>query len=126
MAQATNSAKRVLIFNSLKRLVFIAQSAFAVAKNNDWNVSSIRAACSGKIIAYKKLYFRYLEDDVEVGLDDLGVLGLAEYDNLCEVHRKTYPTSKMSRKGMRYAKRPKEHSPHYPFKNPQTDESTHS
>ena len=126
MPQAVNSAKRVLIFNSLKRLVLIAQSAFAVAKNNDWNVSSIRAACSGKIIAYRKLYFRYLEDDVEVGIDDLGTLSLAEYDSLCEVNRKTYPTSKMSRKGMKYAKRPKEKSPYYPFKNQPTDESTHS
>lgn len=116
MTQANNSAKRVLIFNPLKRLVGIHQSAFAIAKANDWNLSSIRSACSGKIISYKKLYFRYLNDDIEVGLDDLGVLDLEEYDKLCETPRKTYANSKMTRKDMKYTKRPKQKSEFYPFK----------
>lgn len=123
MEQASNSCRRVLIFNSLKRLVSIAQSAFAVAKANDWNISSIRCACSGKTVSYHNLYFRYLDDDIEVSVDDLGVLDLVDYDKLRGVERKVYPNKNMSRENMKYDKRPREKSPYYPFKHPQNDES---
>lgn len=119
MTQANNNSKRVLVFNSLKRLIAIHQSAFAVAKANDWNLSSIRSVCSGKTISYKKLYFRYLADDIEVEVADLGTLSLTEYDNLCDVQRKTYPDSSMTRRKMKYQKHPKVKSPHYPFKKAQ-------
>lgn len=118
MTQESNNIKRVLVFNPFKRLVSIYQSTFAVAKSHDWNLSSIRSACSGKIITYKKLYFRYLDDSIEVGIEDLGTLNLEEYDDLCGVQRKVYPDSKISRKGMKYTKKPKTKSPYYPFNKP--------
>lgn len=124
MMQASNNAKRVLVFNPYKKLINISQSAFAIAKANNWDVAGIRSACNGKTVSYKKLYFRYLDDSVEVGLCDLGVLDLKEYDALCEVERKVYPTPTMTRKDMEYNKKPKEKSPFYPFKtNPQNAES---
>ena len=120
MTQANNNCKRVLVFNSLKRLINIGQSAFALAKANNWNLSSVRSACLGTTITYNNLYFRYLDDNIEVTADDLGVLELVKYDELCGVTRKMYPDKKMSRKGTKYNKRPKEKSPFYPFKNPQS------
>lgn len=123
MEQASNNSKRVLIFNPLKRLVNVAQSAFAIAKANDWSVSSIRAACSGAMISYRKLYFRYLDDNIEISMEDLGTLTLEDYDKLCGIERKMYKDKTMSRNDMKYNKRPKERSPYYPFKKPMTNES---
>lgn len=126
METNNQQTKRVLVFNPQKKLVAIFQSAFAVAKAMNWNVSSIRGACSGKIISYQKLYFRYLAPNIELEGDDLGKLCLVEYDELCQVKRKTYANGKMSRKGMKYTKRPKEKSEFYPFKqNPNQNESQH-
>lgn len=51
------------------------------------------------------MYFRALDDNIEVTLEDLGVLTLTEYDKLCGVERKVYRTKDMSRVGMRYAKK---------------------
>lgn len=116
MPAQSKFARRVLCFNPNKKLININQSAFAIAKAYNWNLSSIRAACTGKLIAYQNLYFRYLEDDIEVGFEDLGVLSLEEYDQLCGVNRKTFVTGRMDRKGMEYNKKPKEKSPYYPFK----------
>lgn len=105
-----------MVFNPQKRLISINQSAFALAKAHDWNVSSIRAACTGKIISYQKLYFRYFDPNITLEDDDMGKLNLEEYDKLCQVERKVYPNGKMSRKGMKYIKAPKEKSQFYPFK----------
>jgi len=44
-------------------------------------------------------------DDIEVTFDDLGVLKLEEYDQLCGVERKIYKTKNMSRTGMKYKKK---------------------
>lgn len=116
MTSTNTTTKRVLVFNPQKRLISINQSAFALARAHDWNVSSIRAACTGKIISYQKLYFRYLAPNITLEDDDMGKLNLEEYDRLCQVERKVYPNGKMSRKGMKYSKAAKEKSPFYPFK----------
>lgn len=48
------------------------------------------------------MYFRYLQDDIEVTFEDLGTLRLEEYDQLCGVKRQLYKTKNMSRKGTKY------------------------
>lgn len=53
------------------------------------------------------MYYRTLPDDIEITLDDLGVLRLEEYDQLCGVERKIYETKNMTRVGMKYNKKPK-------------------
>lgn len=53
------------------------------------------------------MYFRYLQDDIEVTFDDLGTLRLEEYDQLCGVERQLYRTKEMSRKGIKYKRKSK-------------------
>jgi len=96
--------KRILVFNPLKRLVAIFQSLNATANAFNCRPQSIHCACSGESISCNRLYFRILEDDIEVTFDDLGVLRVEEYDKLCGIERKYYKNSKMVRKGMKYKK----------------------
>lgn len=96
--------KQILVFSPLKRLVAIFQSLTATANAFNCRPQSIHYACIGKCISCNKLYFRILQDDIEVTLDDLGDLRIEEYDKLCGVERKYYKNSKMERKGMKYKK----------------------
>lgn len=118
MSTISKDTKPILIFNPQKKLISVWGSAFAMAKALNFNVSSIRNACSGKIISYKKLYFRYYDPYFTLELKDYGSLLLSEYDNYCGISRKLYPNSKMERKGMHYKKTPKEKSNYWPFKAP--------
>lgn len=54
-------------------------------------------------------YFRNLDPSIEITWEDLGILKLEEYDELCGVNRKLYLTSAMSRKGMKYKKKEKQY-----------------
>ena len=95
---------RILVFTPLKRLIAIFHSVNSAAKAFGANVQSIHYACTGTCIAAKGYYFRHLQDNIEVTLDDLGTLRLEEYDALCGVERKIYRTKKMNRIGMKYKK----------------------
>lgn len=106
MGKLTDKPNRVLVFNSLKRLVAIFQSISATAKALDTHSQSIHYVCTGKCISCQGMYFRHLQDDIEVTLEDLGVLRLEEYDQLCGIERKIYKTKNMSRVGMKYNKKP--------------------
>lgn len=101
----TDKPNRVLVFNSLKRLVAIYHSVYSTAKALNIGTQSIHCACIGRCIACQGMYFRTLFDDIEVTLEDLGVLTLAEYDELCGIDRKVYATKHMTRKGMKYKKK---------------------
>ncbi len=116
-----SEARRVLVFNSAKRLVAICQSVNATAEMFSVTTQAIFYSCSGQSISCKNYYFRHLEDDIEVSLDDLGTLNVQEYDRLCGVERKVYPNSKMSRKGMKYKK-----SVYVAPSNPKTNEENQS
>lgn len=98
-------AKRVLMFNSCKRLVAVFQSAMATAKALEIHTQAVHYACTGRCISTKKCYLRHLSDNIEITIDDLGQLKLEDYDQLCGVERKVYPTNKMQRKGMKYKKK---------------------
>jgi hypothetical protein len=101
-------AKTVLVFNEHKRFISVFHSTLAAAKMLKTHTQSIHYACTGRCIATNGLYFRQLPDEIEVTLEDLGSLKLDEYDKLCGVNRKVYPTSKMTRHGMKYNKHKKE------------------
>lgn len=103
MAISSNPC-RILVFNPLKRLVAIYQSTSAAAKAFETRATSIHYVCTGVCMSCKGYYFRHLQDNIEVSLDDLGTLKLEEYDELCGVERKTYRTKNMNRKGMKYKK----------------------
>ena len=105
MSQFNKIPTRILVFNPMKRLVAIFQSTNAAAQAFNSKVQSIHYAATGKCISCSNYYFRQLEDDIEVTLDDLGVLTIEEYDELCGVERKVYANKNMSRKGMRYKKK---------------------
>ncbi len=100
-----SEARRILVFNSAKRLVAICQSVNATAEMFGVTTQAIFYVCSGKSISCNRYYFRHLEEDIEVTLDDLGTLNVQTYDQLCGKERPVYPNSKMSRKGMKYKKR---------------------
>lgn len=95
--------KRVLVFNPRKNLVAIFHSGFAAARAFNVHTQSINYACNGKCMSCNNLYFRFTTDDVEVTEEDLGVLKLQEYDELCGKKHKYYATAKMTRKGMKYS-----------------------
>ena len=101
---SNDKPKRILVFNPLKRLIAIFQSSLAAAKAFDIRPTSIHYVCTGECISSHNLYFRHLQDDVEVTFEDLGTLRLEEYDKLCGVERKYYSTKRMDRTGMKYNK----------------------
>ncbi len=101
---SSKTPKRTLVFNSLKRLVGVFQSTHAASKAMGIGIQSIHYACNGTTIKAGNFYFRHLEDDIEVTWDDLGVLSVEEYDELCGVERKVYSTKEMTRKGTKYKK----------------------
>lgn len=99
-----NKPCRILVFTPLKRLIAIFHSVNAAAKAVGANPQSVHYVCTGTCISTKGYYFRTLQDNIEVTLDDLGTLRLEEYDALCGVERKIYRTKKMNRTGMKYNK----------------------
>lgn len=107
MGRISSEPCRILVFNPLKRLIGIFQSSTAAAKAFNTRSQSIHYACTGRCISCQNMYFRHLQDNIEVTFDDLGVLRLEEYDDLCGVDRKVYRTKKMDRTGMKYNKQPK-------------------
>lgn len=108
MNQPSKKPPHILVFSPLKKLVAIFNSTYATAKSFHARIQSIQYACDGTCMSCQGHYFRYLLDDIEVTNDDLGVLSIEEYDQLCGVERKIYRTGRMERKGMKYNKQPKE------------------
>lgn len=98
---------RVLVFNPYKKLVAVFHSLTAAANSFGTTNSSIHQACVGPCISSCGHYFRFLNDDIELEWSDLGTLKLEDYDEMCGISRSYYPTSSMSRKGMKYKQTPK-------------------
>lgn len=95
---------RVLCFSPMKRLISIHQSITMTAKQFHTSPTNIHFACTGKSVSSCDFYFRFLDDNIEVSQEDLGTLKLEEYDSLCGVTRKYYPTKIMSRSGTKQTK----------------------
>ena len=98
----------VLVFNPLKRLIAIFKSVSSVATTFHTSLSNIHSACTGKSISSCGLYFRFLDDRIEITFDDFGTLALEEYDQMCGVTRVYYKTKDMTRKGDKYKKKTKQ------------------
>lgn len=90
--------KQVLIFNGAYGLVAIARSIRAAAEVTNCNPQAISLVCNGKYISAGALYFRHLDDNIEVDLTDLTGLTLKEYDKLCNVSRKYHSVRDMARR----------------------------
>lgn len=103
-AELENGPKRVLQFNSTKKLVAVFSSLTAAAKTLEVSPAAVHYACSGKRISCKGAYFRSLNDNIELEWEDLGALTLQEYDDLCGEKRAVYPTKRFARAGKRYNK----------------------
>ncbi len=102
--QISQTGSPILVFNPLKRLVGCFHSVCAMATVFKVSRASIHQACVGKIISTCGVYVRFLADDIEIEDEDYGKLKLQEYDEMCGVSRKYWPTSSMSRKGTKYKK----------------------
>lgn len=84
--------KRVLIFDSQRKLIAIAKSLGAASAVTQITAQTISLVCTGKFIISHNLYFRHLHLDVEIDLEeDLDVLDLIEYDKMCKEVRYYYP-----------------------------------
>lgn len=97
MANEFPTTLRVLIFNKHRILALIAASVNEAARFSNLAPTHISRVCRGIAIAHNKYYFRYISDDIEIELSDIGSLTLEQYDKLCGVERKVYSTSSMRR-----------------------------
>lgn len=96
--------KQVLVFNDRRILTLIASSANEAARYKEMDATQISKVCHGRMIAHKHYYYRYIDNNVEIELSDIGTLTLEEYDQLCDQERKVYATRKMKRNNCKTTK----------------------
>lgn len=98
----SNAARRILVFDSTKKLSFIAQSQIKLAKLLGVKTPTIKAACDGSAIQTCGYYLRWWDPEIEIDvIKELGELTLKEYDTLLGVDRVVYKTRKMTRKSLK-------------------------
>lgn len=101
--------RQVLAFNPLKRLCGVFGSLFQAAAAFGTTSANIHSAINGNSMTCCKLYWRYWDKSVLPTLPaDFLTLQLEIYDKNCGLERKYYPTGEITRKGMKYKKRPKQ------------------
>lgn len=105
MKRIWHEARPVLIFSKRKILVSIVSSVNEAAKLLKLRPGNISKVCNGSLISLGTYYFRYIDDEVEVDLSDIGILQLGDYDKLCGVERVVYATYKMNRKNWKYKRK---------------------
>ena len=99
--------KRVLVFNPNKILIAIFHSNFQTARAFGMHTQSVHYACNGRMISSHGLYFRYEDENVKIGSNNLGTMDLKNYDSLCGKEFRYYPNSKMTRAGINNKKKTK-------------------
>lgn len=101
-ATKTKQARRILVFDSSKKLAHIAQSQIKLAKMLGVKTPTIKAACDGSAIQTCGYYLRWWDPEIEIDTyAELGELTLKEYDSLLGVERRVYRDRKMTRKSLR-------------------------
>lgn len=80
-------ARPVLIFNRKKILTLIASSVNEAAKISNLQPGNISKVCTGGLMSIGMYYFRYIDQEIEIDLSDIGTLKLEEYDKLCGIDR---------------------------------------
>jgi hypothetical protein len=93
--QKYKDPKNVLIFNPLQVLIAVVRSATSAAELTGGNVQSISFACTGKYVTLGGYYFRYVHLDVKINIEQLNVLKLKEYDQMCGEERTYYKKKKL-------------------------------
>ncbi|RHH14389.1 hypothetical protein DW228_06205 [Bacteroides fragilis] len=83
-------SKAVLIFNGAQVLIGILRSLNAASEYSGGNLQSISYACAGTYISSGGYYYRYIHENIEVGLEDIDSLRLKEYDRLCGENDRKY------------------------------------
>ena len=97
--QCFEQPKRLLIFDQLKKLIFVSSSLSNVSNVKFSNIQSISAACTGRTISSGGWYFRYANPNVEIEVSkDVGILDVEEYDDLCNENRRYHTSSEMARR----------------------------
>ncbi len=85
--------KRVAIFDSQRKLVAIAASVKRLANMMGVSTGTVLRAVKGERIACKGFYIRYIEDDVEMEVEDIGKASLLKFDlDINETDRLIYTT----------------------------------
>ena len=90
--------KQVLIFNNAKVLVAITRSLHSAAQLTFCNLQSISFCCTGRYIMTGGYYFRHVNPNILIGLDDLDNLKLEEYDKMCGEKRIYYTIHQLAKK----------------------------
>lgn len=99
----TKEARRILVFNPLKKFIGVFSSQLQAARILGVRTPTVKAACDGDAISTCSLYLRWWDPKIEIDVDEeLGVLTLKEYDQLCDVHRKVYKNGRMNRENWKY------------------------
>lgn len=102
MGTASNMSRRVLAFDSTKKLVAVYTSAAATARQLGVTRPTVSSVCNGKSISTKNFYLRWWHPEIDIDVSqELGLLSLMEYDTLTGDMRKTYCTGKMRRKDLK-------------------------
>lgn len=84
------ASKTVLIFNGAQVLVGIMRSLNTATEYSGGNLQSLSYACSGRYISTGGYYYRFISEDVEITLEDIGTLRLKDYDRLCGDDSRNY------------------------------------
>lgn len=99
----TKEARRILVFNPLKKFIGVFSSQLQAARILGVKTPTIKAACDGTAISTCHLYLRWWNPEIEIDVDkELGVLTLSEYDQLCGVQRRVYKNKRMNREHWTY------------------------
>lgn len=99
----TKEARRILVFNPLKKFIAVFSSQLQAARVLGVKTPTIKAACDGTAISTCGLYLRWWNPDIEIEVDkEMGVLLLSEYDQLCGVQRRVYKNKRMNREHWTY------------------------
>ena len=100
--QKGNIARRILVFDSSKKFVAVAQSQIKLAKMFGVTTPTIKAVCDGTAISTCGFYLRWWNPSIEIEvINELGVLTLKEYDTLIGEHRRVYSNRTMTRKSLK-------------------------
>lgn len=98
-------SKKILVFNKYKKLVFVACSINEASRYANVPTSNVSAACKGVIISVGNYYYRYLQENAPMTLENaLGTMTVQEYDRITGNLRPVYRDSRMNRKGWKYNK----------------------
>lgn len=80
--------RTVLVFNTSQKLIAICKSLRSAADLINGSVQAVRFAAIGQTMTSGGYYFRVMNKNVVVDLNDLGRLKLSDYDEKCGEERK--------------------------------------